>query len=227
MNLFLYNLEQNGEMDFERGDIVAIETNNMQFFRNILRDLKELPQEMKECALFNGNKQLALGKDYLLLIDYYDTDIITKTINGKVLKKIAMDLDRDAHSYLDFQQKKSNLYNFVLKIIEQNDIEFESSDGPSFEEVLKLFSVTVKLPRDDIYIKMINMMQVISTLKLYSLIVLVDAKSYFKMSEIAELIKMARYLDISLLFIDNRISGEVISDEKLLIVDEDYFEIVK
>lgn len=52
MNLYLYNLEQNREITFGKGDIIAIETDNMRFFRNILSDLKEIPSDSAECALF-------------------------------------------------------------------------------------------------------------------------------------------------------------------------------
>lgn len=227
MNLFLYNLEQNKELIFDKGDIIAIETDNMRFFRNLLSDLKEIPTDSAECALFENDKQMFLSKDYLLFIDYYDNEVITKTVNTKILKRMSQEIERNANLFLEFQQLLADLYAFVLKTIDENDISFESVGGKSFEEVLKLFSVTVKLPREDIYIKMINLMQVIGALNLYPLLVLVNAKSYFSDNELQEFIKMARYLDLALIFIDNRITDCKIADEKLLMIDEDFFERVK
>lgn len=227
MNLYLYNLEQNREITFGKGDIIAIETDNMRFFRNILSDLKEIPSDSAECALFGNDKQLSLSKDYLLFIDYYDNEVITKTVNSKILKRMSQEVERNTNLFLEYQQLLADLYAFVLKTIDENDISFNSVGGKSFEEVLKLFSVAVKLPREDIYIKMINLMQVISALQLYPLLILVNAKSYFSDNELKEFIKMARYLDLALLFIDNRITDNKISDETLLMIDEDFFERVK
>lgn len=227
MNLYLYNLEQNREIAFGKGDIIAIETDNMRFFRNILSDLKEIPNDYAECALFENDKQLSLCKDYLLFIDYYDNEVITKTVNSKILKQMSQEVERNTSLFLEYQQLLAALYAFVLKTIDENDVSFDSVGGKSFEEVLKLFSVAVKLPREDIYIKMINLMQVISALKLYPLLILVNAKSYFSDSELKEFIKMAKYLDLALFLIDNRITDNKISDEILLMIDEDFFEKVK
>lgn len=140
---------------------------------------------------------------------------------------MSQEVERNTTLFLEYQQLLADLYAFVLKTIDENDISFDSVGGKSFEEVLKLFSVAVKLPREDIYIKMINLMQVISALQLYPLLILVNAKSYFSDSELKEFIKMARYLDLALLFIDNRITDNKISDETLLMIDEDFFERIK
>lgn len=227
MNVYFYNLEVNTEMELDSGDILAVETNNMRFFRNLLRDLKGIAAEKSEVALFNKGKPMIHGKDYLLLVDYYDTEIISKAINSKVLKKISAEVEKDASLYLEYNEHLSGLYSFVLSVIEQNNITFESSSEKPFEDVLKLFSVAVELPRNDMFLKMLNLIEVIGTLHLFNAIILVNGKSFFTDNELCEICKLTKYLEISLLLVDNKITDRKITDEELLMVDEDFFEIKK
>lgn len=226
MKAYFYTLENFGEFDFNENKVLSIETNNRRFFLSLVKNLKNIESDGRETAFYEKDKLLSLDKDYLLLLDYFDTEPLTKTINGKVLKNLSAELEKSPEKVLEFSSLIAKLYAFTLTRLDETDIVFESDGERSFDEVLKLFSVSVAQPRDDIFSKILNLVEVAGELGVFKLFVFVNAKSFFVKNELNEIMKMAKYLGVSLMLVDNIITKEKISDETLLCVDEDFFEYV-
>lgn len=68
------------------------------------------------------------------------------------------------------------------------------------------------------------MIEVTGKLKLVKFLAFINAKSFFSESELKEIIKMARYRNVNLFFLDKGITEKKIFDEKLLCIDESLFE---
>lgn len=226
MKAYFYTLENFGEFDFNVNKVLSIETNNRRFFLSLVKNLKNIESDVREAAFYEKDKLLALDKDYLLLLDYFDTEPLTKTINGKVLKNLSAELEKSPEKFLEFSSLIAKLYAFTLTRLDETDIVFESDGERSFDEVLKLFSVSVAQPRGDIFSKILNLVEVAGELGVFKLFVFVNAKSFFVKNELNEIMKMAKYLGVSLMLVDNIVTKEKISDETLLCVDEDFFEYV-
>lgn len=226
MKAYFYTLENFGEFDFNENKVLSIETNNRRFFLSLVKNLKNIESDGREAAFYEKDKLLALDKDYLLLLDYFDTEPLTKTINGKVLKNLSAELEKSPEKVLEFSSLIAKLYAFTLTRLDETDIVFESDGERSFDEVLKLFSVSVAQPRGDIFSKILNLVEVAGELGVFKLFVFVNAKSFFVKNELNEIMKMAKYLGVSLMLVDNIVTKEKISDETLLCVDEDFFEYV-
>ena len=226
MKAYFYTLENFGEFDFNVNKVLSIETNNRRFFLSLVKNLKNIESDVRETAFYEKDKLLALDKDYLLLLDYFDTEPLTKTINGKVLRNLSAELEKSPEKFLEFSSLIAKLYAFTLTRLDETDIVFESDGERSFDEVLKLFSVSVAQPRDDIFSKILNLVEVAGELGIFKLFVFVNAKSFFVKNELNEIMKMAKYLGVSLMLVDNIVTKEKISDETLLCVDEDFFEYV-
>lgn len=226
MKAYFYTLENFGEFDFNENKVLSIETNNRRFFLSLVKNLKNIESDVREAAFYEKDKLLALDKDYLLLLDYFDTEPLTKTINGKVLKNLSAELEKSPEKFLEFSSLIAKLYAFTLTRLDETDIVFESDGERSFDEVLKLFSVSVAQPRGDIFSKILNLVEVAGELGVFKLFVFVNAKSFFVKNELNEIMKMAKYLGVSLMLVDNIVTKEKISDETLLCVDEDFFEYV-
>lgn len=226
MKAYFYTLENFGEFDFNVNKVLSIETNNRRFFLSLVKNLKNIESDVREAAFYEKDKLLALDKDYLLLLDYFDTEPLTKTINGKVLKNLSAELEKSPEKFLEFSSLIAKLYAFTLTRLDETDIVFESDGERSFDEVLKLFSVSVAQPRGDIFSKILNLVEVAGELGVFKLFVFVNAKSFFVKNELNEIMKMAKYLGVSVMLVDNIVTKEKISDETLLCVDEDFFEYV-
>lgn len=226
MKAYFYTLENFGEFDFNENNVLSIETNNRRFFLSLVKNLKNIESDGRETAFYEKDKLLSLDKDYLLLLDYFDTEPLTKTINGKVLKNLSAELEKSPEKVLEFSSLIAKLYAFTLTRLDETDIVFESDGERSFDEVLKLFSVSVAQPRGDIFSKILNLVEVAGELGVFKLFVFVNAKSFFVKNELNEIMKMAKYLGVSLMLVDNIVTKEKISDETLLCVDEDFFEYV-
>ena len=63
-------------------------------------------------------------------------------------------------------------------------------------------------------------------LKLYKVLVLVNAKSFFSEMQIEEIIKCVTYNNQKTLFIDSTTSKKVHQNEIKLLIDTDYFDIL-
>lgn len=226
MKAYFYTLENFGEFDFNENKVLSIETNNRRFFLSLVKNLKNIESDGRETAFYEKDKLLSLDKDYLLLLDYFDTEPLTKTINSKVLKNLSAELEKSPEKVLEFSLLIAKLYAFTLTRLDETDIVFESDGERSFDEVLKLFSVSVAQPRGDIFSKILNLVEVAGELGVFKLFVFVNAKSFFVKNELNEIMKMAKYLGVSLMLVDNIVTKEKISDETLLCVDEDFFEYV-
>lgn len=226
MKAYFYTLENFGEFDFNENNVLSIETNNRRFFLSLVKNLKNIESDGRETAFYEKDKLLSLDKDYLLLLDYFDTEPLTKTINSKVLKNLSAELEKSPEKVLEFSLLIAKLYAFTLTRLDETDIVFESDGERSFDEVLKLFSVSVAQPRGDIFSKILNLVEVAGELGVFKLFVFVNAKSFFVKNELNEIMKMAKYLGVSLMLVDNIVTKEKISDETLLCVDEDFFEYV-
>ncbi len=226
MKAFFYTLENFSEFNFTENKILAVETNNKKFFLSLVKNLKAVECDGREVAFYEKDKPLSLDKDYLLFLDYFDTEPLTKTINGKVLKNLSSELEKTPESFLEYSALMAKLYSFVIKRLDETEITFESDGERSFDEVLKLFSVSVAQPRGDILAKILNLVEVSGELGVFKLLVFVNAKCFFEKRELEEIIKMAKYRGVSLLLVDNVVTKEKISDETLLCVDEDFFEYV-
>lgn len=224
MKTYFYNLEFFPEFDFDENGVLAVETSHFRFFRNIVEDLKGITENSSEVAFYEKEKKLLNEKDYFLFLDYYDAETIGKTMNGKVLKKISAELEGDPTEYIKFSSLVSELYSYILGRLGEEEILFDSEGERSFEEILKLFSVAVSQPREDILAKILNIIEVAGRLNLVKFLAFINAKSFFSENELCEIIKMAKYRNVNLFFLDKGISEKKISDERLLCVDESLFE---
>lgn len=101
MKAFFYTLENFSEFDFTENKILAVETNNKKFFLSLVKNLKAVECDGCEVAFYEKDKPLSLDKDYLLFLDYFDTEPLTKTINGKVLKSLSSELEKTPESFLE------------------------------------------------------------------------------------------------------------------------------
>lgn len=224
MKAYFYNLEFFSEFDFGENSVLAVETSHFRFFRNVVEDLKGIAEKSSEIAFYEKEKKLINEKDYFLFLDYYDTETIGKTLNGKVLKKISAELEENPSEHLQFSSVIASLYSFVLNRLGEEEISFDSDGERSFEEILKLFSVNVSQPREDIFAKILNIIEVTGKLNLVKFLAFINAKSFFSEAELNEIIKMAKYRNVYLFFLDKGITEKKISDEKLVCIDEFLFE---
>ena len=113
MKAYFYTLENFGEFDFNENKVLSIETNNRSFFLSLVKNLKNIESDVREASFYEKDKLLALDKDYLLLLDYFDTEPLTKTINGKVLKNLSAELEKSPEKFLEFSSLIAKLYAFT------------------------------------------------------------------------------------------------------------------
>lgn len=217
MNLVLYNFDSPKTFCIE--DYFAIEVEDRLLFKNILSNIKCLQSENLDIAFFDNQKQLEYGKDYVCIIDFFDYEYFSKTIITKLYKDIDLHFKND----IDVQKKvysiNTKIYDFVKNILIDYDIDFDFESELKIEDILKIVSLKPNEDKYQIASNIVNYISFISQLKLYKLVILVNSQSYFSKTELEEIIKIANYKNVKLLFLDNKVNENF--DKSITKIDND------
>ncbi|MBZ9607279.1 type II-A CRISPR-associated protein Csn2 [Clostridium estertheticum] len=79
---------------------------------------------------------------------------------------------------------------------------------------------------DNPFDNIMGIFDLVSTFKLYKVIIVVNAKCYFKEEELEEIYKAAKYRNINLLLIESIIDAQLKYLENKLSIDNDYDEFI-
>lgn len=219
MKAIIYNLDFEKEFSFDCYLIIEIE--NQKLFKNIALNILGQNCEIKDIAIFDDRNQLEIEKDYITIIDYINFEYVSKTALTKLYKNI------DSHYKNDFEvAQKINSINrkindFINNIIGDYDIDFSFDSDFSLEELLKNVSLKPQIEKTFSYQNLINYISFISSLKIYKVIFLFNAQSFFNKTELEEIIKIANYKNIKLVFIENKFNDNF--DTHKVQIDCDYF----
>ena len=223
MMMRLYDFDINGSLEFEEGASICLTIENKRYFKEAVDYFKGIEKDIKRFSVTFGDNELVYQKDFATVIDYYDYETVSRTISAKTLKFIAERISKDDETLLSFRNKISELHTVVSHALYDCDIEFEDDPVCSFDDVLKLFSVTPSGSREAPIYKYLNMIELAAALRMYKLIVFVNIKSFFEKDELIELQKLAAYKNIALLLIENTINNYATDRETNYLIDDDLF----
>lgn len=204
MNVILYNLDF--QKDFLIKDYFIIEIENRLLYKNVLANIKGFQNDILDIALFDNQKQLEHGKDYACIVDFYDYEYFSKTIISKLYKDLDLHYKNDIEVQKKIYSINTKIFDFVKNILLDYDIDFDFDSELQIEDIMKIVSLKPTEDKSQTATSFVNYISVISQLKLFKLLILVNSQSFFSKSEIEEIIKIANYKNIKLLLIDNKIN---------------------
>ncbi len=113
-------------------------------------------------------------------------------------------------------------HNSSRKIYINNKIgDFEFDDIVNIENILKFLSLKPQMEKGLACDNIINYISLSNILSAYKLMVFINARAFFSINEIKEFIKIAKYKEIKLLFLENKFYNDDIVNK--VQIDEDYF----
>lgn len=93
--------------------------------------------------------------------------------------------------------------------------------------LFKLLDVKIDTQYENLLDKMISYLKILADLGDVSLLVVLNSATFFDREELQEIIQMARYLKINILFVEKREPEDWYADEKRYIIDKDNCIIVR
>lgn len=227
IKLKIFPLEN--DIEFNENYINILEIENKKMFSQLIYSLNRLinyNEESEELILLEGNKKLSLCKEILLIHNLFNIDIN----ESKILKTLHQDIEnqyKQEYSEMNLLEKFSDIIKNINEIISGYDFEFEYKREITIKEILKTIGFKFDSNYyDNPFDNIMCIFDLVSTFNLYKVIILVNAKCYFKEEELVEIYKAAKYRNINLLIIEPIVDGKLKYLENKLSIDNDYDEFI-
>ena len=222
MKLILYDVDFNNEIQFQEGYVLSVECESATYFAQLVSALKG--NEENRLAFVEKVDAIDLGKHVITLIDYYNLESYEKTLLGKLYKKLEQVYANDITVKTQIEKVQSILTRLVDTLTEGYDCNFETNCTESLAEMLKFAGMKTEGGLGNGIEGVINFISLISTLKLYKVVVFVNAKCFFNKTQLEEIYKVCAYNKQLTLFLDNKITKSKLEHEIKLLIDEDYYD---
>lgn len=179
--------------------------------------------ESQELALLDKNQNYVGSKDVLVCSNFFTSPLQTRIVNNKLLQKIEQDIN------LNFEYKNKILTHLqgAVDLLQELLLEYQFlidiTEIPEINDFLKSIKVKYKFNIGlSPYENIIELIDVVSELKLYKVIILVNVYSYLTSDEIQRLIKHIKYKKVATLMIETKELLSAVKDDNILLIDEDY-----
>ena len=217
----------NNQLCFNDSSVTILEIRNTNCFRHIIETINSIinGDESNEIFLLDDeNNEIHMSKEMYMVIDLFNIDFNSKKILNKLYEKISENIDRMED--ITLKNMLVNLRNCLIQEINELPFEFIMKDEPDFIDVLKIYNLKIdNLNYKNIIEKVEFLIDILSTLKIANILVIPNLKIYLSKEELVELYKYSLYNGIKLFLIEKN-SEEKLQYENILLIDEDFDDIV-
>lgn len=219
------------EIIFDDNYINILEISNKSMFKHIVYTLNKLVNdkdvESEEFLLEENSKVLSFSNDVLMIYDCFNIDFN----DSKFIKHIYTDIENIYKMETEGWEELQKYYNYLLtninKILVDYDYELECKSQVQVKDILKAVGLKFNMEYYDKPLEnLICLFDLVSTFKLYKVLILANAKCFFNNEELEQLYRAAKYRDINVLFIESQVDNNLKLLENKLYVDEDFDEFI-
>lgn len=219
------------EIMFEENYVNILEISNKSMFNHIVYSLNKLTNnkemELEEFVLEEDNKKLNFFNDTLIKYDCFNIDFndikFIKSIYANIEDIYKMEYERKE----ELQRCYNSLLENVNKILIDYDYELEYKSEVQVKDILKAIGLKFNKEYYDKPLEnIVCLFELVSTFKLYKVLIFINVKCFFTDNELQELYKSAKYRNINVLFIESQVDNEIRTFEKKLYIDGDFDEFV-
>ena len=216
------------ELNLGDGKVNIVQIENPKLFTHIIDVLNDKINgiDNNEIFLFDEkNEELNISKEMIIVFDMFNIDFNTKKIIGKIYDIISNNIKENSDELIE----KIN-FNIRKKLInELNDLPFNFDVKETIDvlDLLKIYNVKIDFKMySNILEKVELLIDIISNLKIATVLIIPNLKSYFSEKELLELYKYSLYNEISLISIERR-KYRKLKYEQILYIDNEYDEVLK
>ena len=224
MKLIVHDVDYNNEILFEDGKVISLECQNMRYFSKLVSCCKG--ESSNGLVVLDGEKALDLSKDGFVLIDYYSLEQYSKTVYTKFYKSLDKIYNNDELVVKCFKDVDSIIQKMLLYVTESYDIKFAATLPTQLSDYLKFSDVKPEGGFTDFFESIINFVSLVSSLKLYEVLIFVNAKCFFDSRQLNEIIKCCAYNRQKTIFLESAFSQTHYENEIKLLIDEDFYDTI-
>lgn len=210
---------------FKDGYVNIIEIYNKKLFYNIIKLLNCYNSEYdNQIVLYENDKRIEIEKNVFVLSDIFNIDYNSK----KIINKLYNIISDNVYNRQDDELENINLKLRSYLIEEINELPFEFSINSDIDvnDILKLYNLKIDTDCYDSLVDNIEyIINIISTLKIASVLVIPNLKVYLDEKELLEIYKYSIYNNVRLLIIENNKCEKIMKYERKNIIDEEFDEI--
>lgn len=215
------------EINFDISYVNILEFENRKLFSNMINALYLLcdGQEADEkIVLFEKTKIYDLSKDCNLCFDIFSMDYENRKITSAVNKYIFNAVNSEYDKKIAIENKLRELVEILREFIYDLDFDLDFNNNVTVEDFIKILAIKVDAEvLDNPFVKIKTFIDIVSSLKLYEVIVFANVRSYFSDPELEELYKYIMMRGQKILFAEPFVNEKILNYEYKTIIDKDCF----
>ena len=224
MILRLYNCEFI-EIDLTRY-VALLEIEPQRIFCRMLEDLSAFAEMPTELAVYRQDERVKQS-DICVISDVWNFEINSRALLTKIYKYIEATVYTDIDERMKFDNLIYEVKKCVLHALEGVNVDFDLCDEVDVKDILSALKVQPLFAGEDVCRRLENFFDLCRELKLYGLIVLVQARAFLSKEERASLCRRALANGLGLIMLENSATEEKCEFEKKVTVDKDYCDMLK
>lgn len=215
----------NNKILLEEGNVNVLEIYNKKLFYNLITILNESDNSMEDnqIVLMQNNERVSIGKNVFVLTDIFNIDFNSKKILNKLYSTLIENIKNRQDDELENITLK--LRNYLIEEINELPFEFSIKSELELNDLLKAFELKIDTMCYTTIVEKIEFItDIISTLKIATILVIPNLKIYLDENELLEIYKYSIYNNVQLLVVENSNSEELLKYEIKNIIDEEFDE---
>lgn len=210
--------KRNLKFDFYENEVQVLVIENPGTFSEIVWDLqRQLEGEDRQIILFDDEKLLPI-KYIEIIIDPFRLEINNRKIIGKLYQELKEISNEDF--YVEEGRLCTEIVNYLDDLSGKLPYSISFSTELEVSSLFKLYDLKLDVETESLLQKLIEYLQIMSSLCGIKLIVLVNIKHYLNNTQILELYKTAFYCKISLFLIEAA-QKDILTGERVSILDSE------
>ena len=222
MKLLIKGFEN--EVVFSDQYINVIQIENKALFQSITNQLNTTingeVDETDVVLLSDNEDELDLESTAYMMTDLYNIDMNNKKILTKIQEKILKDFSLENVSNID--KNIQEIREILISEVNEFPLEIGIKDDVRLNDILKLFSIRIEKSNFTDIVKRIEaIIDIIANLKVASILIIPNIRSYLDNYQIIEIYKYSLYNGISILILESN-KYKKSKYEKVLLIDKNF-----
>lgn len=216
------------EVNFDENGIYVLEVENLQLFSSLVLKIYNLSENIgdsDQIKLFDNGEEILFHKNVFFCSNIFACCLSTKNIMTKLYSMIEKQINIDFDLKRQYQDKTCDIITFVMNNLKDISIDFKWNNELPLSNFLKAINFEIDVnPEQSFVQRMLTLVDIISELQLYKIIVFVNLRSFLSIEEISEVYKYSLYRNICILNLESQIRSDVLPYEIKIIIENNYNE---
>lgn len=216
-------------IEFDERYINIIEIEEKELFKKsvyLINKYSKNIEDGNDIVLLDNDNRLEISKNILVVNDFYNININSKNILKSLYNDIQIQYNYE-YGDDDLLINLKNIFKNIEEILLSYDFDLEYKRELKISEILKVIGLKFnEYNYDNPFDNIMCLFELISSFKLYKVIVLVNLKLFFNEDEIIEIYKSALHRDIKLLVFECSKESKLLQYENKIYIDNGFDEFV-